>query len=543
QKMDAIGQLTGGIAHDFNNILAVILGNLELLKLQISPDDKAGKRVESIQKAAGRAASLTKQLLNFSRHQATQVARTDINRLIEEMDSLLTRSLTPEVEVECQFSKGLWLTEIDPGDFEDALLNLSINARDAMAGHGHLTIETRNTTLDAAYCSQNAGAIPGEYIELSVSDSGEGIPTKQQERIFEPFYTTKEQGMGTGLGLAMVYGFVKRSGGLIKVYSEPGVGTTFRLYLPRAEGDGQSDSLGQNGEQNLILPRGIETLLVVDDEAGLLELAKESLEALGYRVLTADDGQQALKQLAEDPTIDFLFSDVVMPGGINGYELAEQATASRPDLKVLLTSGYTEKAVARNGQARFEANLLSKPYTQAELAQRVRAQLGEPKQLATEHDDTEQTAVTTIEWTDALGIGVTELDDDHRALLDLLNRSQLAAAKGDETECITILKQVQDFTQVHFHREEVVMEACNYPGLGNHRQVHLLLLKQLENMQKELKRGELNTDGLVTFLGNWWVDHIQGMDRAFASQCHDNDELITQALEQAELAARLENKK
>ncbi|NOR51991.1 MAG: PAS domain S-box protein, partial [Gammaproteobacteria bacterium] len=263
QKMDAVGQLTGGIAHDFNNILAIILGNLDLLKRQVASDDRALKRVESMKKAGQRAADLTKQLLGFSRSKAGQQTVTDINQVIGAMDSLISRMLTPEIEVKHLFADELWSTEIDPGDFEDALLNLSINARDAMAGHGQLTIETRNTTLDAIYCAKNPTASPGEYVELSVSDSGEGIPQDQQEHIFEPFYTTKEPGKGTGLGLSMVFGFVKRSGGYINVYSELGIGTTFKLYLPRA-GD-KSQSITEKSVEQEILPHGQETILIVDD--------------------------------------------------------------------------------------------------------------------------------------------------------------------------------------------------------------------------------------------------------------------------------------
>jgi len=371
KKMDAIGQLTGGIAHDFNNILGIILGNLDLLERQIPADDKARKRIRTIQKSAQRAADLTRQLLGFSRRQTAQMAVTDINRVVGGMESLIAHSVTPQVEIENKLADDLWLTEIDPGDFQDALLNLILNARDAMAGRGLLTLETRNRTLDADYCALNPGAEPGEYVCLTVSDKGEGIPLEQQERIFEPFFSTKSQ--GTGLGLSMVYGFIKRSKGNIKVNSEPGIGTSFQLYLPRAEGEEQQN--GQIAEHSGTAVRGTETLLVVDDQACLLELAEESLQALGYRVLTAGNGRQALERLAEEPAIDLLFSDVVMPGGINGYELAVNATAQHPGLKVLLTSGYTEKAVTGNDQALFSANLLSKPYTQAELAQRVRALL------------------------------------------------------------------------------------------------------------------------------------------------------------------------
>ena len=372
KKMDAIGQLTGGIAHDFNNILGIILGNLDLLERQIPDDDKARKRVRTIQKSAQRAADLTRQLLGFSRRQTARMAVTDINRVMGEMESLIAHSVTPQVEIENKLADDLWLTEIDPGDFQDALLNLIFNARDAMAGRGLLTLETRNCTLDADYCALNPGAEPGEYVCLTVSDRGEGIPLEQQERIFEPFFSTKSQ--GTGLGLSMVYGFVQRSKGNIKVNSEPGIGTCFRLYLPRATGEEQQNR--QNAEHSGTEVRGTETLLVVDDEPSLLDLAEESLQALGYRVLTAGNGRQALERLAEEPGIALLFSDVVMPGGINGYELAADATAQRPGLKVLLTSGYINKAVAGSDQARFSANLLSKPYTQAELAQRVRVLLG-----------------------------------------------------------------------------------------------------------------------------------------------------------------------
>ncbi len=376
QKMDAIGQLTGGIAHDFNNLLCIIQGNLELLERQTAGDDKAHKRIENIQNSTQRAADLTSQLLGFSRRQAEHVTVTNINQIIQEMENLISRSVTPQVEVQLHFAENLWLTAIDTGDFQDTLINLVLNARDAMSGRGQLTLETQNCYLDAAYCSLNPGANPGEYVQLAVSDNGEGMSGERQNRIFEPFFTTKAQGKGTGLGLAMVFGFIKRCKGHIKVYSEPNIGTTFRIYLPKAEAENLPDK--QTKIQTGKLPRGIETLLAVDDEADLLELAKESLQEQGYRVITATNGNQALEKLTEEPSIKLLFSDIVMPGGINGYELAEQATRQYPELKVLLTSGYTEKSVAHNGQARFNANLLSKPYSQAELIQQVRALLDEP---------------------------------------------------------------------------------------------------------------------------------------------------------------------
>ena len=379
QKMDAIGQLTGGIAHDFNNILGIILGNLELLKFDLPKEsDKALNRIDNIYKAGQRAVDLTKQLLSFSRNKSAKQDVTDINNLVEKNENLIARSVTPEIEVSQQLENDLWLTEIDQGDFEDAMLNLSINARDAMAGRGHLIISTRNVILNEAFCELIANASPGEYVELAVSDNGEGITAEQQEHIFEPFYTTKEEGKGTGLGLAMVYGFVQRSGGFVDVHSTVNVGTTIKLYLPRFEGKEKLPTEHDN-KNNVYLPRGTETLLVVDDEEALLELAKTFLEGMGYKVLTAVNGKQALEKLHQEPDIYLLFSDVVMPGGINGYELAEQATAEFPNLKVLLTSGYTGKVAddKHPKQPGSIAKVLNKPYSHNELATRIRDLLDE----------------------------------------------------------------------------------------------------------------------------------------------------------------------
>ncbi len=371
QKMDAIGQMAGGIAHDFNNILGVILGNLGFLKRDVVDNEKALKRIATAEKMSLRAADLTKQLLGFSRSEQGQKALpTDINQVIQGMDSLITRSITPEVEVNLSFSSQLWLTDIDFSDFEDALLNLILNARDSMPGGGSLTIETTNKVLDEAYAEKNSSAKPGEYVELSVSDTGKGIAKEIVNRIFEPFFTTKPRGKGTGLGLSMVFGFIQRSKGHIKIYSEPEIGTVIRCYLPRSsEGKKELSFMSPNEVQHSV---GNETVLAVDDEEDLLSLAKQYLEMLGYTVLTASNASMALQLLEENPAIKLLFSDVVMPGGINGFELAEKATGLNPDLKVLLTSGYTGKTQFRKGQARFTTNLLSKPYNLDEIASQVR---------------------------------------------------------------------------------------------------------------------------------------------------------------------------
>ncbi len=373
QKMEAIGQLTGGIAHDFNNILGIILGNLDLLEPHIETDEEIQKRIKGIRHAAQRAVDLTRQLLGFSRSDVSSSAVTDINRQIKDMSNLIARSLTPQVEIEHNFCQPIWLTEISSGDFEDALLNLIINASDAMKGRGLLTIETANVVLDEDYCRHDPEVIPGQYVELAVSDNGEGMSTEVQERVFEPFFSTKKQGKGTGLGLAMVFGFVKRSAGAIKVYSEQGIGSTFRIYLPRA--CQEKEEQPKPSASRTVFPKGNETILVVDDEPGLVELVEETLSRQGYRIITASNATQALTKFEEESSIDLLFSDVVMPGGLNGFELAEKLTTLQPSLKVLLTSGYTEKAIARNGQSRFRANLLNKPYTQIDLSMKIRALL------------------------------------------------------------------------------------------------------------------------------------------------------------------------
>jgi len=368
QKMDAVGQLSGGIAHDFNNQLGVVIGYLDFLKEQFPLEAKPRKWVDTAIRATLRCTDLTRQLLSFSRRQATEKNLLNLNAMISEMDTMISRSITPEVEVQTLLADDLWRTETNAGEFQDALLNMILNARDAMPGGGKLIIETTNKHLDADFAALNPGLEAGDYIELILSDTGTGMDKATLDHIFEPYFTTKPDGKGTGLGMAMVYGFTKRYEGYIKIYSEPGVGTTMRLYLPRAVAESSTSEV--NNQENA-MPTGHETILIVDDEVDLLELAEHYLSDLGYRTLTAENAAQALTILGDEP-IDLLFSDVVMPGGMNGYELAQQATQQSPNLKVLITSGFTSKSITQNGLARFATNLLSKPYRKAGLAQSIR---------------------------------------------------------------------------------------------------------------------------------------------------------------------------
>ncbi len=378
QKMDAIGQLSGGIAHDFNNQLGIILGYLDFLGKLFPENEKPHRWVETATRATLRCTDLTRQLLTFSRRQSTEKTVINLNASLNELNTMITRSLTPEVEVQYHLADDLWLTEINTGEFQDAILNLAINARDAMPGGGKLLIETSNQTLDTDYAELNYEIEAGDYVQLLLSDTGTGMDKETLEHIFEPFFTTKAKGKGTGLGMAMVYGFVKRYHGLIKIYSEPGVGTTMRLYLPRSTRSITAPVMNKNHEKKL--PTGNENILIVDDEADLLQLADQYLSDLGYQTRLAENAAQALEILAKENNIQLLFTDVIMPGGINGYELAEQATQQWPQLKVLLSSGFTSKTIAQNALARFATQLINKPYRKAELALRVRQLLDERSQ-------------------------------------------------------------------------------------------------------------------------------------------------------------------
>ena len=374
QKMDAIGQLTGGIAHDFNNQLGVIIGYLDFLKDYAANDEKPLKWIATASRAAQRCVDLTQQLLAFSRSKAKHTVIVNLNETFKDMDNMLSHSITPEVEIQYFLADNLWPVETDLGEFQDVILNLVINARDAMPNGGKLIIETCNKKIDADYASLHHEVKAGEYVQIRLSDNGVGMDKETQEHVYEPFYTTKPEGEGTGLGLAMVYGFAERFDGHVQVYSELGVGTSFHLYLPRSTASQAADD---TDTQEPKMPTGNETILVVDDEADLLQLACQHLTDLGYRIYQAENAARALEILSEEINIDMLFSDVVMPGGTSGYELAQQATQQRPGLKVLLTSGFASKTIAQNGQVKFSEHLLNKPYRKAELAQWIRRVLDE----------------------------------------------------------------------------------------------------------------------------------------------------------------------
>lgn len=368
QKLEAVGHLTGGIAHDFNNLLTVILGNAEMLAERFIDADTQSM-TEMTLSAARRGAELTSRLLAFSRRQALDPKPTDLNQLLEGMRALIRRALPEDLELELITCPELGITEIDAGELETALLNLVINARDAMNSGGKLTIETSDATLDSDYAERHSEVIPGDYVMVCVSDSGTGMDADTINRAFEPFFTTKAVGKGSGLGLSMVFGFTKQSGGHIKIYSELNEGTSVKLYFPTVKGV----SL-ENDETPMrkLLKGGTEHILIAEDDDLVRQNLQRQLRYLGYRVTAVGSGPEALKALAAHDDIDLLLTDIVMPGGMNGRELADKTQELYPTLKVLFTSGYTENAIVHHGRLDRGVSLLSKPYTRLELASKVR---------------------------------------------------------------------------------------------------------------------------------------------------------------------------
>jgi PAS domain S-box-containing protein len=378
QKMEAVGQLTGGIAHDFNNLLTIIVGNIELLQRRLpEAEDRLQRAATHAMEATRRAATLTQRLLAFSRRQPLDPKPIDANKLVAGMSDLLRRTLGEAVMLETVLGGGLWRTLADPNQLENAIVNLAVNARDAMPDGGKLTIETANARLDEAYVEALAEPVPaGQYVLVAVSDTGTGMDKATMEKVFEPFFTTKEVGKGTGLGLSQVYGFVRQSNGHVRIYSELGEGTTIKIYLPRLIGSAEEPAEAPAKSPAMVRGAG-ETILVVEDEPDLRSYAIEALCDLGYRVLEAADGREALELIDKHPEIALLFTDVVLRGGMNGRVIADEVAKRRPELPVLFTTGYTSNAIVHHGRLDPGMHLIGKPFTYAELAAKVRRMLDE----------------------------------------------------------------------------------------------------------------------------------------------------------------------
>jgi PAS domain S-box-containing protein len=387
QKMEAVGQLTGGLAHDFNNLLTIIIGNLQLLDGKVTTDEKSAKRLQEAQEAATKGSDLTRQLLAFARKQDLEPRDTSINDMVRGMQSLVSRTIGENIELKVETMAGDPRSLIDPSQLESAILNLAINARDAMPDGGKLTVETQSAYLDRYYAEKNPEVVPGHYVLVAVSDSGTGMAPELIEKVFQPFFTTKSAGKGSGLGLAMVYGFIKQSGGHIQVYSEVGHGTSIKMYLPRRMRPGEVEVEASHSGAPLQISAPVATvlpmapieevppvavkrpkILVVEDQEAVRAVACGFLEDFGYDIIEAGDGFEALSKLQEHDDVDLMFSDVVMPGGMNGFDLAQAALSMKPGLKVVHTSGYPKGAMVHQDEPRFkEGFIIMKPYRREDL--------------------------------------------------------------------------------------------------------------------------------------------------------------------------------
>jgi signal transduction histidine kinase/ActR/RegA family two-component response regulator len=374
QKMEAVGHLTGGIAHDFNNILTVITGLIDILADAVAHDPGLTSVTNMITDAASRGAEVTKHLLAFSRQQPLQPREANLNALVQDTARLLRPSLGEQIEIETSLEPDAWPAFIDPNHLSTALLNLAVNARDAMPDGGKLMLETGNVVLDETYAAANAETRPGEYVMVAVSDTGGGIPKAIRERVFEPFFTTKDTGKGTGLGLSMVYGFVKQSNGHLKIYSEEGHGTSIKLYLPRSSGD----MVEAEPPPIVDAGGGHESILVVEDDPLVRNYVSAQLEQLGYRTMVTANGPEAVAAVDKGFVCDVLFTDVIMSGGMNGRQVADAVLAKLPATRVLFTSGYTEDAIFHHGRLDPGVTLLAKPYRKADLARMIRQVLAQP---------------------------------------------------------------------------------------------------------------------------------------------------------------------
>jgi len=379
QKMEAIGQLTGGIAHDFNNLLGVVIGNLQLLERSVSETPTLARKVHTAMRAAVRGADLTRRLLAFARRQILDPVVVDANRQLSGLTELMQRTLGESVEVHMVQAHDLWHTRVDAGQFENAILNLAINARDAMPEGGRLTVRTRNVFLDSIFCSDHPEIEPGEFVSISVSDTGVGIEPDVLKRVFEPFFTTKESGRGSGLGLAMVDSFAEQAGGVATIESAVGQGTTVTILLPRCL---EEQTTLQDTIVTKIAPGGNETILVVEDDADLRETVVTALSQLGYRALSAPNANAALRILAGTEHIDLLFTDIMMPGGMLGPALATRAREMRPDIEILFTTGYADNSALAGQPGLTASDVITKPYRNEDLATRIRHVLDREARVA-----------------------------------------------------------------------------------------------------------------------------------------------------------------
>jgi signal transduction histidine kinase/CheY-like chemotaxis protein len=469
QKMESIGHLTGGVAHDFNNLLQIISANLDLAAASGEARGNAalGQRLQNAMGAVSRGSRLTGQLLAFARRQALDPRSVDLGRVIRDMTDMLRRTLGEQIEVESVIAGGLWNTLVDPNQVENAVLNLAINARDAMPDGGKLTLEAANAYLDDAYAQSHTEVTPGQYVMLAVSDTGSGMTPDVMSRVFEPFFTTKAEGKGTGLGLAQAYGFVKQSGGHIKIYSEIGEGTTVKIYLPRTRRVQDADDLTRQQP----VQGGSERILVVEDDEGVRAAVVDMLTELGYGVLRAENAEAAVKLLESGAKVDLLFTDVVMPGPIPTRELARRAQELCPGIRILFTSGYTQNAIVHNGRLDDDALLLSKPYRKDDLARKLRSVFAGTAQGPLQSQPSAPQAVERLTKV----LVVEDIMLIRMATVDMIEQIGLQALEaGDGAEALAILQRDPQI--------EILLTDLGLPGM-NGRQ----LVEEARRLRPELK--------------------------------------------------------
>jgi len=521
QKMDALGKLTGGIAHDFNNMLGVILGYSELLQNTLASDTKELKYINEILAAGDRARMLTKKLLAFSRKEASTPEVLDVNKLLLEDRNLLEKTLTARIGLVYDFAEDLWPVFVDKSDIQNAVLNMSINAMHAISGTGKLTIQTSNVHLNVTDV-QSMDIDAGDYMLLSLSDTGCGMDEETRSNLFDPFFSTKGE-KGTGLGMTQVYAFVNQAGGSIYVYSELGYGTRIAIYLPRSS-EYEFGSLEMKHDMDEQVETGHETILVVDDETALRELAEEILNNHDYRVLCAKSGVEALKVL-ETESVDLLLSDVIMPD-MDGYQLAEKVTERYPDVKIQMASGFSDERNLNATNEKLHEERLQKPFTSKILLRRIRQLLDENKKSVDE-------STASIQWSNKFRTGIGVIDSDHKVLVSLISRSQKAINDDQHDEMLSILEELIAYVGYHFTREELVMEICEYPDVNNHKRQHEKITMQVTDYVKEYGEGKLTEKTLVDFLVNWLTAHILKEDFAIIPYCKDKDIKIEQAFKNA----------
>ncbi|NOQ63787.1 MAG: response regulator [Methyloprofundus sp.] len=515
QKMEAVGQLTGGIAHDFNNQLGVIQGYLSFLDEAVTIKSAEQEWVNNATRATQHCIHLSRQLLNFARHRQVQTEQLDLNAVLLEVRDMIEHSITPTIQLNYYLSKKKCMIKTNRSDLVDSILNLVINARDVMPQGGILTFKTHIRVIDKSYAVNQPNALLGNFVQLSITDTGGGIPKAVQERIFDPFFTTKANGKGTGLGLSMVYSFAQRSKGQITFSSKQGAGTSFYLLLPYCveTRSKTKDKAKAKALQVSVLVSGQgEKILVVEDEPKLRELAVAYLHKLSYRTVTAATAQEALQVLAKDPTINLVFSDIIMPGGVNGYELAEQVTEQYPQIKILLTSGFSGGAREEHSEQDYHYDLLAKPYTKKELGHDIARLLKIEQQILV---------------VDKIALQLSPLESkadtlakEHEDLQATLNnyKKLLATDAYTEQQVTVLLQQVLVSTKQHFKLEEWVLCVCHYPFYENHKQVHEIILQQLETKIQVLKDdpGSFQHTEMLSFLEQNLIAHIVNMDSAYS---------------------------